>query len=52
MKIIVSTGAIEGYFTVRLALLIVFHHYDPFRTAWIWFRCIPTISMILSYFGL
>jgi hypothetical protein len=52
MEVIASTGAIEGYFGVRLASLILFHHYDPFRTAWLWFRCIPTISMILSYFGL
>jgi hypothetical protein len=48
MEIIASTGAIEGYFGVRLASLILFHHYDPFRTDWLWFRCIPTISMILS----
>jgi hypothetical protein len=46
--IIASTGAIEGYFGVWLASLILFHHYDPFRTDWLWFRCIPTISMILS----
>jgi hypothetical protein len=52
MEVIASTGAIEGYFGVRLASLILFHHYDPFRTTWLWFRCIPTISMILSYFGL
>ena len=52
MEIIASTGAIEGYFGVRLASLILFHHYDPFHTAWLWFRCIPTISIILSYFGL
>jgi hypothetical protein len=52
MEVIASTGTIEGYFGVRLASLILFHHYDPFRTTWLWFRCIPTISMILSYFGL
>jgi hypothetical protein len=39
-------------FGVQLASLILFHHYDPFRTAWLWFRCMPMISMILSYFGL
>jgi hypothetical protein len=48
LEIIASTGAIEGYFGVQLASLILFHHYDPFRTDWLWFRCIPTISMILS----
>jgi hypothetical protein len=48
MDVIASTMTIEGYFGVRLASLILFHHYDPFRTDWLWFRCIPTISMILS----
>jgi hypothetical protein len=48
LEIIESTRAIEGYFGVRLALLILFHHYDPFHAYWIWFHCIPMISMILS----
>jgi hypothetical protein len=48
MDVIASTMTIEGYFGVRLASLILFHHYDPFCTDWLWFRCIPTISMILS----
>jgi hypothetical protein len=48
MDVIAGTMTIEGYFGVRLALLILFHHYDPCRTDWLWFRCIPTISMILS----
>jgi hypothetical protein len=48
LEILASTGAIEGYFGVRLASLILFHHYDPFHIGWLWFRCIPTISMILS----
>jgi hypothetical protein len=52
MEVIVSTGAIEGSFGVRLASLILFHHHDLFYTTWLWFRCIPTISVILSYFGL
>ena len=52
MEVIASTGTIEGYFGVRLASLILFHHYDPFRTTWLWFRCIPMIFAILSYFGL
>jgi hypothetical protein len=52
MEVIESTEAIEGYFGVQLASIILFHHHDPFHTAWFWFRCIPTISMILSYFGL
>jgi hypothetical protein len=48
LEIIASTRAIEGYFGVRIASLILFHHYDPFSIDWLWFRCIPTISMILS----
>jgi hypothetical protein len=52
MEVIASTGAIEGYFGVRLASIILFHHHNLFRTTWLWFRCIPTIYMILSYFGL
>jgi hypothetical protein len=47
----ISTKIIERYFGVRLASLIPFHHYDPFRIGWLWFRCILTISMILSIFS-
>jgi hypothetical protein len=52
MEVIANTRAIEGFFGVRLASLILFHHYDPFRSTWLWFHCIPMISVILSYFGL
>jgi hypothetical protein len=48
MDVIASIVTIEGYFEVWLASLILFHHYDPFRIDWLWFRCISTISMILS----
>jgi hypothetical protein len=48
MEVIASTEIIERYFGVWLASLILFHHYDPFRIGWLWFRCILTISMILS----
>jgi hypothetical protein len=48
IEVIASTKIIERYFGVRLASLIPFHHYEPFRTGWLWFHCIPTISMILS----
>jgi hypothetical protein len=48
MDVIASTMTIEGYFWVRITYLILFHHYDPFCTNWLWFHCIPTISMILS----
>jgi hypothetical protein len=43
-----STGVLERHFWVHLALMIIFHHYEPFYTGWLWFRCIPTISMILT----
>jgi hypothetical protein len=48
MEVIASTGVIERHCGVQLALLIIFHHYEPFCTGWLWFRCIPTISMILT----
>jgi hypothetical protein len=51
MDVIVSTWVIERCCGVQLALFIIFHHYEPFRTGWIWFRCIPTISMILTILG-
>jgi hypothetical protein len=51
MDVIASTGVIERHCGVQLALLILFHHYEPFRTDWLWFRGIPTISMVLSIFG-
>jgi hypothetical protein len=47
MEVVASTEIIERYFGVRLASLIPFHHYYPFRTGWLWFRCIMMISMIL-----
>jgi hypothetical protein len=48
MEVIESTEVIERHCGVQLSLLIIFHHYEPFRTGWLWFRCIPTISMILT----
>jgi hypothetical protein len=48
MDVIVSKGVFERHCGVHLALIIIFHHYEPFRTCWLWFRCIPTISMILT----
>jgi hypothetical protein len=48
---IVSLGDIEGFYWARLASFIIFHHQDPFHTTCLWFRCIPTISEILSYYG-
>jgi hypothetical protein len=48
MEVVASTKIIERCFGVRLTSLILIHHYDPFRTDWLWFRCILTISMILS----
>jgi hypothetical protein len=48
MEVIASTGVIGRHCGVQFALLIIFHHYEPFHTGWLWFRCIPTISMILT----
>jgi hypothetical protein len=51
MDVIESTGVIERHCGVQLVLLIIFHHYEPFHIGWIWFHCIPTISMILTILG-
>jgi hypothetical protein len=51
MDVIASTGVIERHCGVHLALLILFHHDEPFRTDWLSFRGILTISMVLSIFG-
>jgi hypothetical protein len=48
MDVIASTGVFERHCGVQLTLIIIFHHYEPFRTGWLWFRCIPAISMILT----
>jgi hypothetical protein len=48
MDVIANTGVFERHCGVQLAFIIIFHHYDPFRTGWLWFRSIPTISMILT----
>jgi hypothetical protein len=48
MDVIASTWVFERHCGVHLVLIIIFHHYEPFRTSWLWFRCIPTISMILT----
>jgi hypothetical protein len=52
MEVIEITRVLERHCGVHLAFLIIFHHYEPFRTGWLWFRCILMISMIwtiLSY---
>ena len=51
MGVIASTWVIERHCEVQLAFLIISHHYEPFRTGWLWFRCIPMISMILTILG-
>jgi hypothetical protein len=48
MDVIASTGVFERNFGVHLAFIIIFHHYEPFRIGWLWFRSIPTFSMILT----
>jgi hypothetical protein len=51
MGVTVSSGVIEGFYWAQLASFIIFHHQDPFRKSRLWFRCIRTISIILSYYG-
>jgi hypothetical protein len=48
MDVIASTWVFERHYGVHLVSMIIFHHYEPFCIGWIWFRCIPTISMILT----
>jgi hypothetical protein len=48
MDVIASIGVIERHCGVYLEFLTIFHHYETFHTGWLWFRCISTISMILT----
>jgi hypothetical protein len=48
MDAIASTRVFERHCGVHLALIIIFHHYESFRTGWLWFCCIPMISRILT----
>jgi hypothetical protein len=48
MDVIANTGVFERHGGVQLALIITFHHYEPFCIGWLWFHCILTISMILT----
>jgi hypothetical protein len=48
MDVIANTGVFERHCGVQLAFIIIFHHHEPFRTGWLWFHSIPTISMILT----
>jgi hypothetical protein len=48
MDVIESTGVFERHCGVQIALIIIFHHYEPLHTGWLWFRCIPMISLILT----
>jgi hypothetical protein len=48
MDAITSTGVFERHCGVQIAFIIIFHHYELFRTGWLWFCWIPTISMILT----
>jgi hypothetical protein len=50
MGVTASSGEIEGFYWAQLASFIIFHHQDPFCTTWLWLRCIPTISVVLSYY--
>jgi hypothetical protein len=48
MDAIASKRVFERHCGVHLSFIIIFHHYESFRTGWIWFCCIPTISRILT----
>jgi hypothetical protein len=48
MDAISSTRVFERHCGVQIALIIIFHHYESFRTGWLWFCCIPMISRILT----
>jgi hypothetical protein len=48
MDVIASTGVFERHCGVHLSLIIIFHLYEPLRIGWLWFRCIPMISTILT----
>jgi hypothetical protein len=48
MDVIASTGVFERQCWVQFAFLIIFHHYEPFHIGWLWFRCIPMTSIILT----
>jgi hypothetical protein len=48
MDVIENTGVFERHCGVQLEFIIIFHHYEPFCTGWLWFRSILTISMILT----
>jgi hypothetical protein len=48
MDVIVSTGVFERHCGVHLGFIIISHHYESFRTGWLWFRCISTVSMTLT----
>jgi hypothetical protein len=50
LGVIVSSGSFEELYGAQLTLFIIFHHQDPFCTTCPWFRCIPTISIILGYY--
>ena len=42
---------LEEFCGARLGLSTFIHHQDLFLTICPWFRCIPMISVILSYYG-
>jgi hypothetical protein len=42
---------LEEFCGAQLGLFTFIHHRDPFCTTCLWFHCIPTISVILSYYG-
>jgi hypothetical protein len=41
----VSPKALGEFYGAQLSLFTITHHHDHFRTAFSWFRCIPTIPV-------
>jgi hypothetical protein len=50
MRLIMSSGDLEGLYGAQTSPFTIFHHQDHFRTVRSWFRGIPTISVILGYY--
>jgi hypothetical protein len=50
MRLIMSSGDLEGLYGPQTSPFTIFHHQDYFRTIHSWFCSIPTIFVILGYY--
>jgi hypothetical protein len=50
MRLIMSSGDLEGLYGVHTSPFIIFHHQGHFRTIFSWFHGITKISVILGYY--